>query len=244
MIAPRRWPAAAGRRATSDGQQLAVVHHLVLAAEVRVLVAERVEAVRAARHDLGHARLVERAHVLLGVGLEQVLVAHPPRRVAGARLARAQDREVHAGRLQQLAPSTPPRCGRARRTTPRSRPSRGPPGAGSPGSSTRTPEPLGPVGALGLRLAPGVAGALDVAQHRLGLGGEARLHHHEVAAQVDDVVHVLDRHRALAHAGAAGHAVPDDVVGHRARARAAAPRSRRRRAAAAGRPRRPGRAAP
>ena len=78
-----------------------MVHHLVAAAEVRVLVAERVEAVRAAGDDLGHARLVERRHVLLGVGLEEVLVAHAPRRVAGARLARAEDREVDAGRLQQ-----------------------------------------------------------------------------------------------------------------------------------------------
>ena len=75
----------------------------------------------------------------------------------------------------------------------------------------------GPVGALGLRLAPRVRGALDVAQHLLGLRRERRVHHHEVAAQVDDVIHVLDRHRALAHARAAGHAIPDDVVGHRVR---------------------------
>ena len=69
-------------------------------------------------------------------------------------------------------------------------------GAGSPGSRILTPSSRGPVGALGLGLAPRVRRALDVAEHRLGLGGEARLDHHQVAAQVDDVVDVLDRDRA------------------------------------------------
>ena len=78
-------------------------------------------------------------------------------------------------------------------------------------------EPFRPVGPLGLRLAPRVRRALDVAEHRARLGREARLDHHEVAAQVDDVVDVLDRDGALLDAGAAGDAVPDDVVGDRVR---------------------------
>src|SRR5918996_3586255 len=84
------------------GEQLGVVDHLVVAAEVRVLVTERVEAVRAARHDLLHAGLVQGPDVLLRVGLEQVLVAHAAGRVAGARLARAEDAEVDVRRLQEL----------------------------------------------------------------------------------------------------------------------------------------------
>ena len=44
---------------------------------------------------------------------------------------------------------------------------------------------------------------------------EARLDHDEVAAQVDDVVDLLDVDRALAHARAAGDAVPDALLGHR-----------------------------
>src|SRR3712207_8358405 len=55
------------------GEQLAVVDDVVLAAEVGVLVAERVEAVRAARDDLRDAGLVERRDVLLGVRLKEVL---------------------------------------------------------------------------------------------------------------------------------------------------------------------------
>ena len=83
-------------------EQLGVVDHLVVAAEVRVLVGERVEAVRAVGDDLRDAGLVERLDVLLGERLEHVLVADPPGRVAGAALARAEDREVDAGLLQQL----------------------------------------------------------------------------------------------------------------------------------------------
>ena len=45
--------------------------------------------------------------------LEDVLVAHPPRRVAGAALARPEDREVDAGRLRAASPSTARRRPRA-----------------------------------------------------------------------------------------------------------------------------------
>ena len=188
-----------------------MVDDLVVAAEVGVLVGERVEAVRAARDDLRHAGLVHRRHVLLREGLERVLVAHPPSGVARARLARAEDGEVDAGGLQQLRGRL---RGRLRALVVGG-------GAADPVEHLggRLPrlqhahvEPLRPVGALGLRLAPGVLRALDVAQHRLAVRREAALDHDEVAAQVDDVVDVLDRHRALLHAGAAGDAIPDDVV--------------------------------
>src|SRR3712207_8952323 len=45
-------------------QELAVVHDLVVAAQLRVLVLQRVEAVRALRDDLLHAHAVERLDVL------------------------------------------------------------------------------------------------------------------------------------------------------------------------------------
>ena len=122
------------------GEELGVVDDLVVAAEVGVLVRERVEAVRAARDDLLHAGAVHRGDVLLGVRLERVLVPHPPGRVAGARLARAEHREVDARRLQQL--------GRRLRRRPRALVEGG--GAAdpvehlgrlSPGCSTRTSSP-------------------------------------------------------------------------------------------------------
>src|SRR5207302_5756240 len=58
--------------------ELAVVDHLVVTAEVRVLVAEGVEAVGAGRDDLLHPVLRQQLDVLLGTLLEQVLIAYAP----------------------------------------------------------------------------------------------------------------------------------------------------------------------
>ena len=177
------------------GQKLGVVHDLVAPAEVRVLVRERVEAVRARRDDLAGAGLVQRLDVLLGERLEDVLVPHPPGRVARARLARAEDREVDAGRLEQLRRRLGRRLGalveRRRAADPVEHL-----GRRVARLEHAHAEPLRPRGPLGLGLAPRVGRALDVAQHRVGLGREAGVDHDEVAAQVDDVVDVLDRDRA------------------------------------------------
>ncbi len=75
-------------------------------------------------------------------------------------------------------------------------------------------EPVRPVRAVCLRLAPGVRSAIDVAQHRRRLRRKSRLDHDQVAPEVDDVVDVLDADRAFLLARAAGDAVPHDVVGH------------------------------
>ena len=83
------------------GQQLGVVDHLVVPAELRVLVRDGVEAVRAGRHDRPRRRLVQRLDVLGGQHREHELVPDPPRRVAGAGLGRAQHGELHPGGVQQ-----------------------------------------------------------------------------------------------------------------------------------------------
>jgi hypothetical protein len=71
-------------------------------AELPVLVADRVEAMRACGHDrpLPHPVLVERLDVPRGEHLEDVVVAHPPRRITGARLLLAEDGETDARRVQ------------------------------------------------------------------------------------------------------------------------------------------------
>ena len=163
---------------------------------------------------------------------------------------------VHASRGPRIAKSTPAfrqqlrgrlaRSARARSSNDAAQPTQYRySGGGSPGSSTRTPSSAAQSARSDCALAPRVRRALDVAQHRLGLGREARLDHHQVAAQVDDVVDVLDRDRARLHAGAAGHAVPDrprrcTAPGPAARARAVAAAARR----AAALARTPGRAGP
>ena len=78
---------------------------LVVPAELRVLVLQRVEAVRALGDDLLHAHPVEHLDVGHRQHLEQVLVAAAPRRVAGAHLARPEDRHVDAGAARAASPS-------------------------------------------------------------------------------------------------------------------------------------------
>ena len=73
---------------------------LVVAAELRVLVAERVERVRVGRHDPPEAGLRQLADVVLDEHLEQPLLAGPPDVVAGVALAFVEDPEVDVGRLE------------------------------------------------------------------------------------------------------------------------------------------------
>src|SRR6185503_5499800 len=62
--------------------QLRVVNDLEVGAELRVVVAQRVEAMRARRHDLLRVDRRQRLDVLLGEHLEQHLVTGAPRRIA------------------------------------------------------------------------------------------------------------------------------------------------------------------
>src|SRR5690606_3286772 len=73
----------------------------------------------------------------------------------------------------------------------------------------RDREALGPLHAFVLRDAPGVARALHAPERVLELGRELALHHDEVAADVDDIDHLLTPHRADLDAGAASGACPD-----------------------------------
>ena len=193
----------------------------VVAAQLAVLVAERVEAVRAGGHDrpLPHPVAVERLDVAHRQHLEDVVVAHPARRVAGARLLLAEDGE--ARRRRRAGTSRPPGrpSGCACRRPPRSRPSRGPRArraARRPPSTRRS----GPRTASGFvqssRADAGWPHGLpwfSIDRKAVGqLAREAALLEDEVAAQPDDLVDVLDEHRTGLDARAAGHAVPDRVV--------------------------------
>ena len=192
-------PASESRPSVDElAEQLRVVHHLVVAAELRVLVLQRVEAVRALRDDLLHAEAVERLDVLHRQHLEDVLVARAARRVAGAELARAEDREVEPGALQQLGDRAARLLvavvERARAADPvqvlvveRAR-------AGL--DDVDALELGGPVAALALVHAVDVRRVLHRAVRVAELGGEVALHEREVAAHVEDLVEDLDVHRA------------------------------------------------
>ena len=184
--------------------------HPEVAVELRVLVADGVEAVRARGDDGLELVLLERLDVALGQGLVEVLVAEAPRRLARALLLVAQDREVHARGLQH--PHQRPRHLLV---------------ALVEGAVAADPvEVLGlldlrhllhaqvlrPVGAGLPRHLPRVAVGLEVAERGLQLGREARLGEHQPAAHVHDLRHVLDEDRAGVHAPAAGGAGPEHVV--------------------------------
>jgi len=192
------------------------VHHLVLRAEVGVLVEQRVEAVRAGRDDALRLVVVERRDVGLGEHHVEVLVARAPRRVAGAGLLAAEDGEVDLRLLHQ------PRhgagdllgavvvAGRAADPVEHRR-------VGLLAHQLHV-EAVGPLRPVHAREVPGVAVGLEGLEGLLKLRRKLAPHHHQVAAHVDDLVDVGDHHRALLLAGAAGGARPDDVgvddVGH------------------------------
>nr|BFE66848.1 hypothetical protein GCM10020092_001490 [Actinoplanes digitatis] len=155
-----------GQLALGDqvGQQLGVVHDLDLQAELLVLVAEGVEAVRAGRHDPLDVRFLEGLHVLLCQHLEDELVADTAGRVARTGLALAQDGEVDAGLVQQRRDRPGGLLGPVLERV----------GAAHPEEIVEVGladpldlevEALGPVLAGVLRRAPGVALVLQVAQH-------------------------------------------------------------------------------
>src|SRR5262249_43675816 len=194
--------------------ELRGVHYLVVAAERGVLVLDAVEAVRAVRDDLLDAVAVQRLDVLLREHLEEVLVAHPPRRVARARLLGAEDREGDAGRVQDLDE----RAGAL-------------PGAVLVGAGAADPEEdvdrlfprlrhrddgqvLRPVGARRRGDPPRVAVGFHAAEGGLHLPGELRLLEDQVPAHLDDLVdRGDDEDRTRVGAVAAGRAGPDRVLG-------------------------------
>ena len=183
---------------------------------------------------------VQHRDVLLAELLEEGLVAQAAGGVTGALLVAAHDRELDARDVQQLGEGLGGLLGPVLQGA----------GAADPVQVLDLGEVLdvladdrdlevdllGPLQALLLGQAPGVALLLQVLEHRARLGRERRLDHHLVAAHVDDVVDVLDVDRALLDAGAAGGAGPQDVrvddavLLERCRSAGARPRRARRRA--------------
>ena len=205
-------------------QQLGVVDYLVVTAQLRVLVAQGVEAVCTGHNDLALLRryalegVVQDLDVLLCQHLEEELVTGAAGGVTSTALALAQHGVLHAGGVQQVGNS----AGGLHRVV-------------VVHACTANPEQvlgvvevldvltedrhldavflglLDPVGALVVVLAPRVALGLQVLEQATQLGREVRLNQHLVAAHVDNVVDVLDVHRALFHTGTTVGAGPQHV---------------------------------
>ena len=198
-----------------------MVNHAERPAELPVLVADRVEAVRARGDDrpLSHPVPVERLHVPRREDLEHVVIAHPPRRIARARLLLAEDREPDARSVEARRHG----AGDALVALVERRRAADPvedlqlvetAGRGGQRGDRRDleREAAGPVGAGRGRLAPRVALPLHAPERAGELRGKARLLEDQVPPQPHDLVDVLDQDGAGLHAGAARHAVPDRVI--------------------------------
>ena len=190
--------------------ELAVVHHLVVTAEVRILVLYRVKAVGARSHYLLDVIFLERLDVLLRQRLVQVLVAHSSRGVSGAGLLVAQDSEVHFGPLEygrhRARDSLASLLQRRRASYPEQ--------DLCLGMLSQGPyiETFGPIRAAVGGATPGVASLLHAQQ---GVHGRLRhlcLFHHQIPTHVDYRVDVLYADGALLHAGAARQAVPEHLL--------------------------------
>ena len=187
-----------------------MVDDLVLAAELRVLVLDGVEAVRARRDHLANLGVVDRGHVGFGLGLEQVLVAGAARRIADALLGLAEHREVDLGGVQHLderahglLDAIVERAGAADEQEVLRIGVR---------LHRRHVEPLGPLHALLGGDAPRVRVLLQVGEGARQLRRHARLGEHQVRAHLEDLERVIDEDRAHLLARAAGGAGPQRLV--------------------------------
>ena len=169
------------------------------------LVAKDVEAVRAVGHEPLEPDAAERSRHAAGGLAERGLVADPPGRIPGARLGGAQDREVHARRLEEL-------CGGPRDAAPVRVEG---PGAADPvedvgrlaGPELAHPEVGGPRATIGGDPAERVA-ALHGRLERPGRRGVDGARLHEGAPEIDQLVQDLDLERTRADAGRARRAGP------------------------------------
>ena len=197
-----------------------MVDDLERPAQLAVLGADRIEAVRAGRDDrpLLHPVPLQGLDVAGREHLEDVLVAQPAGRIAGAGLLLAEDREADARRRQagrHGACHLPVPLVEGRRAAHPvehleavERPV--PCHLGDGGHAEReVPRPVQPPRA---RAAPRVAGRLHVPERAVELRREAGLLEDQVATESHDLVDVLDEDGARLDAGPAGHAVPDRVV--------------------------------
>src|SRR5262245_35806328 len=173
---------------------LRVVQHLVRSAELRELVLDRVEAVRAVRDDFLESILVDRLDVLGLHRLVEVLLPESPRDLAMAALL-LHDAERDAGLVEDRDHGA--RDGLVALVV-RGR-------AADPvevldllaGLHDGYVEALRPRQTLGRRQAPWIAGALHVLQRLRGRRRQRALGQREITAQVDDRIDDVDEGRAF-----------------------------------------------
>src|SRR5256885_16435714 len=211
------------------------MHYLIVATKLRILVSDRVEAVRAGSDNgamlRGHGSrtgamavvptaimvsggvesvTIKHLDVLLGHHLPEIFVADTSRRITRTGLFGSQDGEVDASGQQHFRHGgcyllVTPIKG-AHATNPVENIGIG---IFRHQGDAKVSSPLGP---FIVAYFPGIRVALDIVEERSHLRREVAFFHDQVAAHIDDLRHMLDGDRAYLHAGAAGGAGPQSVI--------------------------------
>ena len=211
-----------GEQAVADQavQELGVVEDVVVPVKVGVLVAQRVEAVRAGGNDLAlplgvlGEGLVKGCHVFRGQHLEEELVASAAGGVAGAGFTLGEHSKLHPRGVQQLHYRAAGAAAGVVKSACAAHPEQvlKVTVANLRDLNAVAAGLLDPRSAFRLVAAPWIALDLKVLKQAPQLAGELRFGEHLVAAHVGNVVNVLNVHRALLHAGAAVSAGPQGVL--------------------------------
>ncbi len=194
-------------------QQRAVMDDLIAPAEGRIFVLQAMQHMGIGGHDAREAVFRQGGDVAFGKILKGCFIAQPPREIAAIEFLCAQHGKIDSALAQQShqraqgalvaqiegAVAQPEQHIGARHLR-----------------EDRKIEIARPIEA-GRQIAPaGIVGGLEFAQSRGRLACRGAILQRLVAAQIDDRIHMLDHHRAFAHAGAAGGAGPDRVAMHAA----------------------------
>ena len=199
-------------------EQLRVMHNLKVAAELRVLATQRVEAVGAGDDDLARLDLVEDLNVLHRLHLKEELVACASRGIAGAGLALAQHHELHTGDGEQFGYRLGGALGTVLERARAADPEQVVDIVGDGVLTIRSEHAhvevdlRDPGVAIGGVHAPWVALVLKVLEQAVEFGREVGGDHDLVASHVDEVVDVLDVDGALIDARPARGACPQGFL--------------------------------
>ena len=79
-----------------------MMNDFIVAIELFVLLAERLQAMRTRRNNFLHVIVIQRLHVFVDQSLREILVPHPACGIAVAFLFRTQDCELDSCKLHQL----------------------------------------------------------------------------------------------------------------------------------------------
>src|SRR5215813_8053178 len=184
--------------------------HFIVAAKLRILVLQGVKAVWTIDDDFFHVVGLENLDSILCHALKEILVAEAPCRLPIAGLLGAEDSKVYSGFLQDLGESN---SGLFTTIIKRTSTTYKVEILGfGVISDQRNIQPLRPVHSFLVGKTPGIPLSLHALESAGQFARKACLLLNEMATHVDNLVHILNQHRAGFLTGATGGAGPQGIV--------------------------------